>query len=157
MDCWPLNCIVALILTLPPLYNSIFRKLTYDHLSNLRSPTSSIKHSTEFSNTNSSQNHEIGTKHEGTTIKYNDTQTNNINKFLDAIKQKIKNISKINNKTTNLQTETSKHPTYKVVKSNHQYFHQGKLCAHCISNYYNLKDKITKHCCFKYCKNCKCC
>lgn len=41
-----------------------------------------FRHSTEFSNTNSSQNHEIGTKHEGTTIKYNDTQTNNISKYV---------------------------------------------------------------------------
>ncbi|XP_060870904.1 uncharacterized protein LOC132944464 isoform X2 [Metopolophium dirhodum] len=132
----------VLMLTLPPLYNSMLRILTYDHLSNLRSSTSSIKNSTEFSSTNSSKNHENGEKHE--------------DKFLNAIKQKIKNITKINNKTTKSQTETSKHPTYKVVKLNHQCCHQGKICAYCNSNYCNIKDKNTQHCCFKYCRNCQC-
>ncbi|CAI6359440.1 unnamed protein product [Macrosiphum euphorbiae] len=147
----------VIMLTLPPLYNSMLRILTYDHLSNLRSSTSSIKNSTKFSSTNSSKHHENGVKHEGTTIKYNVTQTDNINKFLEAIKQKFKNITKINNKTTNSQTETSKHSTYKVVKLNHQCCHQGKICAYCNSNYCNIKDKNTKHCCSKYCKNCQYC
>jgi len=37
----------------------------------------------EFSSTNASKNHENGAaKHEGTTIKYNDTQTDNISKYV---------------------------------------------------------------------------
>ncbi|XP_022168884.1 uncharacterized protein LOC111032746 [Myzus persicae] len=132
----------VIMLTMPSLFNSMYQILTYDHLSNLRSSTSSIKN-------NSSQNHENGTKHEGSTIKNNDTQTDNINKFLDAIKQKIKNITKINNKlSTNSPTETSK-----VVKLNHQ----GEICAYCHSNYCNLKEENAKHWCFTYCKNCQYC
>jgi len=60
-----------------------------------------------------------------------------LDKFLDAIKQKIKNITKLDNKpTTNSPTETSK-----VVKLNHQ----GELCAYCNSYYCNFKKENAKH------------
>ncbi|XP_015363444.1 PREDICTED: uncharacterized protein LOC107161527 [Diuraphis noxia] len=127
----------VIVLTLPSLYNSMFRILTYDNLSNLRSSTLSINNATKFSGTNSSQNHENITKYEGSTIKNNDTQADNINKFLDAIKQKIKNITKLDNKpTTNSPTKTSK-----VVKLNHQ----GELCAYCNSYDCNMKKENAKH------------